>query len=660
MRMTRWSAVARMAAGVLLLSGCASVKVRDIESRDYHNQRRGDLLSWGRPSNATRESLLVLGLRYDACRTDPTSCLNHLASADGLSEERRLSAIAEVWLGAAIALDEPVSPSAKRREPGAKRREPGAKQRELGAKQRALGAYVEAARASYAYLFFTGRTPGERAFEDRQTQVRDFYNFATERVVCLFFERRLSGDIKIEASGRRVLRTGSWTLYSVPRDLGLPRGSSLPDELISSSRLRFGGLSNTYRRDGFGAEFVAVAAEDPVGIPSPSSPVREAHYVAVSAVLCFPGDTIDEILAAREATIEAYDPRRTERLHLPNTDVPLAANFTAPYALWLARSGFGGLATQALFLGSEALTEPRVYLLQPYDPQRKTVIMLHGLASSPEAWINLANEVLGDPALRERYQIWQVFYPTSLSISENQIAIRNALNETLRELDPSGLAPASRDIVLIGHSMGGVISRLLVCESGDRIWNELVPGMTPEQRVGLAVVEPYFTLRHLPQVSRAVFVASPHRGAPLALSVTGRLARRLVRTPARLIEATEKRAKALETIAPDIARLLRHHVPTSIDQLSERHPYLHATWNLPIADGVTYHSIIGCVRPGTALHDCSDSLVPYTSAHLEGAASELIVTSSHSVQETAPAILEIRRILHQHLAADEQAKAFGK
>ena len=118
-------------------------------------------------------------------------------------------------------------------------------------------------------------------------------------------------------------------------------------------------------------------------------------------------------------------------------------------------------------LGSEeGIEAPHLYLMQPYDPDRRIIFMLHGLASSPEAWINVANEVLGDETLRQHYQIWQVYYPTNAPLAVNNRAIRDALGQTMAHFDPAGTAQSSRDAVVIGHSMGGVLSRLLVSSSG--------------------------------------------------------------------------------------------------------------------------------------------------------------------------------------------------
>ncbi|MFO4987017.1 alpha/beta hydrolase, partial [Salmonella enterica subsp. enterica serovar 1,4,[5],12:i:-] len=92
--------------------------------------------------------------------------------------------------------------------------------------------------------------------------------------------------------------------------------------------------------------------------------------------------------------------------------------------LWLARSGFNRQSLRTLFGRGNGIDRPHLYMMQPYDPQRRIILMLHGLASSPEAWVNVANEIQGDDDLRRHYQIWQVYYPTNAPIVLNHAAIR--------------------------------------------------------------------------------------------------------------------------------------------------------------------------------------------------------------------------------------------
>jgi hypothetical protein len=159
----------------------------------------------------------------------------------------------------------------------------------------------------------------------------------------------------------------------------------------------------------------------------------------------------------------------------------------------------------------------------------------------------------------------------------------------------------------------------------------------PARRQRLAVLDPYLTLAPLPQVDRAIFLASPHRGSPMAQAWIGRAAARLVHLPASVLQTFTSVTDAIGSELPLRANALRHRRLSSVAYLSDEDHYLRATSTLPIAGGVTYHSIIGS----------NDEIVPYASAHLDGAASEQLIASGHSVQKTAAAILAIREIMRE-------------
>jgi len=290
--------------------------------------------------------------------------------------------------------------------------------------------------------------------------------------------------------------------------------------------------------------------------------------------------------------------------------------------------------------------------MQPYDPKRRTIVMLHGLASSPEAWINVANEVLGDETLRRRYQIWQVYYPTNAPLPLNNLAIREAITQTLAHFDPQGRAEASRNVTLIGHSMGGVLSRLLVSSSGDVLWDALREGypMPAAQRRRIEEgLGPYLRFEPLPQVSDAIFIASPHRGTSFANKRISRWVANLITLPVAMLGQLNDISRELMRVAPSSQDMGPLRIPNSIDNLSDRDAFVRLSSGLPLSPKVRYHSIIGNDTPGLPLAESSDGIVPYTSAHLDGAVSELVIPSAHSVQEHPLAILEIRRILREQL-----------
>ncbi|WP_225781713.1 triacylglycerol lipase [Xenophilus sp. Marseille-Q4582] len=652
-------------AGVLLLTGCAAVSVSTILPADYLAERRGDVLTMGRLSVAAQEVLRVVGI--NDCREQPAACRRTLEPANtpgGITDEQRLSALSELWLEHALATA----------------RAPGAHTlpATLAQGDPVLDAWIESARHAYAYLFHTARRPGERAFEDRQTQVRDYYNYAAQqamsRLFALYQARGVAGAQAI------TTRIGRWQIGSQAIDMPLPPGMTLPQELVPAASLRFTGLRNTYRRDGFGAEFVAVLAPPEVAasggdtdrvLKPPPPPAQagtgEVQYPSLTALLRFEGATLAEVMRTDALQVLLYDPYRATHARLGGEQVPLAANFTAGYGLWLARSGFATQSLRTLFGLSDGLVAPRVQIMQPWNPERRIVVMLHGLASSPEAWVNVANEVMGDEQLRQNYQVWQVYYPTNAPLALNLHSIRAALQQALAQFDPQGRSVAARDITLVGHSMGGVLARLLVSRADDQLWQLLPPeareGDTRRQleREGLAA---YLRFEPLPGVGRAVFIAAPHRGTPFAEQRIARRVANLVTLPLAMLDEVGDLARLLAQMRPGAEQGAQApqrglpasaegstlaRIPNSIDNLSDRDPFVRAAAALPIDPRVPHHSIIGRIDPAVPLEDSSDGIVPYRSAHLASAQSERVIPSGHSVQEHPAAILEIRRILHLHL-----------
>ncbi|WP_431023390.1 lipase family alpha/beta hydrolase [Halomonas sp. H5] len=621
----------------LILSGCAGVKVGTLSPQDYFALQRGDVLSTGEFSAVARAALQVVGLDERSCRRDAAGCRGRVADSIGLDDEQRLSTLAELWLWQAL-------------------------EREADDPEASFAAYLESARHAYGYLFLTERAPGARALEGRQFQVRDFYNYATQQAVARLFDDYRAGLAEIVSDAEPVAARGEddvwleragWRLGVDMESVRLPGQQTLPQGLLPAASLTFSGLRNRYRRDGLGAELVVEGADRVRHGRRATQPFTESPFPAITVLLRFPGDDLASLLAGHEVHVEAYDPYRWRRVTLAGESVPLAGNFTSGYGLWLARSGFAQEALRTLIGRGQGLEEPHLYLMQPYDPERRVVVMLHGLASSPEAWINLANEVLGDETLRRHYQLWQVYYPTSAPIAFNHRAIREALAATLAHFDPSGRAQASREMVVVGHSMGGVLARLLVSEGGEGLWQgvERAYDLDAETRERLRPrLAPYVNFQPMEAVTRAVFIAAPHRGTPFAEGRLSRGVAALVRLPAvaatRLAEVAQLMLAPEATPPESLARSMN-----SIRALSYRAPFMRLSAYLPIGDAVRYHSIIANATPERPLARSNDGVVPYLSAHLPGAESERVIESGHSVQETPEAALEIRRILHRHLDA---------
>lgn len=295
-------------------------------------------------------------------------------------------------------------------------------------------------------------------------------------------------------------------------------------------------------------------------------------------------------------------------------------------------------------------------MMHPYRPGRIPVVLVHGTASSPARWADIVNEVQNDPELRAKVQIWLFIYNTSNPILVSADRLRAALESVVTDLDPDGRDPALRRMVVMGHSQGGLLTRLMVTDSGDRFWTNAfnVPleslQMSAETR---EFVRRAMFFKPVPCVARVVFLATPHRGSFRVTSIVLGAIRRLVTLPVTLV----RDFRDIVQRNPEVARHLKgRHLPTAVDNMLPGNPFVQTLSASPLAPGVPAHSIVAVQGDGNPL-GLNDGVVAYRSAQLEGVASEKIVRSSHSLQSNPAVILEVRRILREHVEAPAASPA---
>jgi hypothetical protein len=295
-------------------------------------------------------------------------------------------------------------------------------------------------------------------------------------------------------------------------------------------------------------------------------------------------------------------------------------------------AGFVNLLRPGRFSG-----RPRIVFLEPFDPQKRPLVLVHGLMATPRMWAPLVKDLLADAQVRDHFQIWFFFYPTGQPVPLSALQLRDALDDTLSRYRPQ------YPLILVGHSMGGILARAQVSRVTEKDAETIVPTIAsiPESEP----VRRALVFEPRTDVSRVVFMFTPHRGSRLASGGLGAWGIRLIRLPDTLIGE-------LQQIGDQLAGTSYGRLPTSIQGLSPDSQFLR------ILDGTRpvtpTHSIIGDRGRGTGWAS-SDGVVPYTSAHLPAAESELIVPTGHSGFAHPLAVKELLRILHQSLR-DEQEK----
>ncbi len=254
-----------------------------------------------------------------------------------------------------------------------------------------------------------------------------------------------------------------------------------------------------------------------------------------------------------------------------------------------------------------------------------------------------------DPEIRAKYQIWLFYYATGTPVMTNSAELRDNLDETLRAVDPTDHDAATKRIVVIGHSMGGIMARTLVCSSGERIWEANFRAPAAQLKGDPQTIQFLVHIFHFqrnPRVQRIIFMAVPHRGSSMANSPVGYVGNSITRLSVREETGFAQLAQENpELMTPEGSAFDRGRI-SAIHTLSPKNPMLIALSQIPVE--VPYHSIMGQQHWG-AKETGSDGVVPYWSSHLDGAESELVVRSGHQVIKNDDAIREVIRILHQDM-----------
>lgn len=453
------------------------------------------------------------------------------------------------------------------------------------------------------------------------TSARSDYNAAVSRIFITLRQE----NIKPWAN---PVKAGDYTLSWQPHPK--PEWNPEPYELIPTDQLEISGTYITQRtlKSGLGAPLVAKRSANQKHEYAPTP----HFYYAATGIARFKG---------KHCEMALEDPMDSENVRLGMRSYPLAADLTAPSAMMLEEMNKEKLGLPRLLHPTKYAATAGISRLEPYDPNKTVVLLVHGLMSSPATWFPMLNHLQSNEEIRQKYQFWFYSYPSGYPYAYSAAVMRRELDAAEKQY------PMKKKMVVIGHSMGGCICRLLISDSQQRIWNELFN--VPPEKLTLSdahrhILTESLIFDHRPEIGRVVFIAAPLRGADLASGWLGSIGSRLVNLPGDLLYVSKD---LLSFRKAEIGQKHLNRIPTSVDSLSEHNDFVQAVGKVPLTPGIPYHTIAGDRGKGNAPNS-SDGLVPYWSSHLPNAVSEKIVPSAHPAHQHPQAIAEVQRILRLH------------
>ena len=425
-------------------------------------------------------------------------------------------------------------------------------------------AYLAAAIYAYLYLLGDDFASPPNPFDRRFRVASDLYNSGLAKALLDHEDSTI------------ILQNRGWTLPMGRIDIttsrpGFPWGEDEFNRFIPADAFSVYGFIGRRRDPGLGVPLIAMRTPS-VRHKTTASHLPPNLQVPATAFLRLQGGICQMATDGLKGSLELYTAFNVPEIEVGTRTVPLETDVTAPLAHLLQHSAVWNFELGSFLRAEKWSDQAGLWMLQPYQPGKIPVVFVHGTASSPARWAEMFNELHGDPDLRQRYQFWYFAYTTGNPIIYSAKLLRDALDNVLATLDPEGNDEALRRMIVMGHSQGGLLTRMQVIHSGDRLWQPVshTPldelDLTHEQRDFLRGA---FFFDPSTYIHRVIFIATPHRGSFVAGNWLGRLSSRLIRQPKRLLRLTtglfEKKNVPLKIGKkfPPASTIWRHHTRLS-------------------------------------------------------------------------------------------------
>jgi len=517
---------------------------------------------------------------------------------------------------------------------------------------------------SYAYLFFSHQT-GSPQFLPDYRRACDYYNRSLSNLVNSLRIRKLDTDIDFLEIP--MVKGNIYVEWKKPDLNYFPKNF---EYVHSTYDYKIGGLSSYQSEYGLGVPVVLTSKNKDTFEILELKNIYEDAAPATFFIEILPNKntvSLREEIPDFHAKANVFDSLKVNTISIGNHSVPLETDFSTPFAfLMYDREKVSGIAAT---LNAQVLDQDQgLYMLESYQKDKIPVVFVHGLMSSPYTWIDMINYLYGIQEVRNKYQFWIYWYPTGNPIYYSGYRFKETLLSIQKKYDPSKTNSNFKDMVIVSHSMGGLVSKLTALSIKETEWLESiivnVKDLEKLKKEDRELLKNMLHFEPLEFTKKFIFIAVPHGGSKLAEKWWAKTFNNFIRFPEKAWGGIQKILNDL-TYKLSLSEIQTRSIPTGVESLRPDSTFIGVTRNKKFANDVSFHSIHGVSENLPLLSrkkvlymfdrtewesslGWSDSVVDYKSSFIEGAKSNLVLKGNHSIHRNPLAIQEVIRVLKEH------------
>lgn len=319
--------------------------------------------------------------------------------------------------------------------------------------------------------------------------------------------------------------------------------ADVPGEALAQPRFAFAedqplyGLHRRIARDGIGIPLTTWTRR-----PGQTTPQPAAVTVA-SALTAVVSTERDSDRRVRKVRVDLEDPAACDTTELRGVTVPLAADFTAPVSLTLALERKPSAVSYGIRAIERRGTVEGFSALTPGGAGRAPLILIDGAGLAPTLTAQIANEVAGAAALRDRYQVWLYRYAHTAPLLFATSQFRSDFERFLDLINAAEGPQAANRAVIVGNGTGAVLAKAVLADSGTTLWDAIFsvpPERTELESADRELLARLLTWQRATRVERVILIREPTNAGAIASGVGARAVQLLKRQSVEFRAAIER------------------------------------------------------------------------------------------------------------------------